>query len=54
MLPLSTCERRELLERERVSQMIFSARFVARKSVPTKVRQAEMLLQEEVNIWISG
>ena len=34
--------------------MIFSARFVVRKSVATKVRQAGMLLQEEVNTWTSG
>ena len=46
--------RKEGIAGERVSLMIFSARFVVRKSVATKVRQAGMLLQEEVNTWTSG
>ena len=46
--------RKEGIAGERVSHMIFSARFVARKSVPTKVRQAEMLSREEVNTLTSG
>ena len=46
--------RKEGIAGEKVSLMIFSARFVVRKSVLIKVRQAEMLLQEEVNTWTSG
>ena len=46
--------RKEGIAGERVSHMIFSARSVARKSVHTKVRQAEMLSREEVNTLTSG
>ena len=46
--------RKEGIAGERVSHMTFSARFVVRKSVATKVRQAGMPLQEEVNTWTSG